>query len=307
MHHKTAKTLAAAILSGALLLAPASAFSDTSGHWAEESITKWSREYPILNGNEDGTFRPDAPITRGAFAGILDRFFHFRYVSDPTVFSDIAGNYWETAVLKLHAAGIYRGSGASAMADDPITRAQAVTMLARAFQMETEEAGELPFADEKDIPDYARSAVAAMYKQGYISGDQAGNFNPGASITRAEFVSILSRMVDVLLLEGEGFSDDVEGTLMVSAQEGAALSDMRVGGDLIVSPGVTGEVVLIDVTVEGKVLNLGDDQILHGIASALIGDRLIGCTSGGRSRHFAPGGLYPHSHHWRDHFVPGQV
>ena len=261
MHHKTAKTLAAAILSGALLLAPASAFSDTSGHWAEESITKWSREYPILNGNEDGTFRPDAPITRGAFAGILDRFFHFRYVSDPTVFSDIAGNYWETAVLKLHAAGIYRGSGASAMADDPITRAQAVTMLARAFQMETEEAGELPFADEKDIPDYARSAVAAMYKQGYISGDQAGNFNPGASITRAEFVSILSRMVDVLLLEGEGFSDDVEGTLMVSAQEGAALSDMRVGGDLIVSPGVTGEVVLTDVTVEGKVLNLGDAKV----------------------------------------------
>ena len=48
---------------------------------------------------------------------------------------------------------------------------------------------------------------------------------------------------------------------MVSAQEGAALSDMRVGGDLIVSPGVTGEVVLTDVTVEGKVLNLGDAKV----------------------------------------------
>lgn len=261
MHHKITKKLAAAALTGALLLTPAAAFSDTTGHWAEENITKWSQEYPILNGNSDGTFRPDDPITRGAFAGILDRFFRFQYVSDPSVFTDIAGNYWESAVLKLHAADIYRGSGAQAMADDPITRAQAVTMLTRAFQIETPEEAELSFQDADAIPAYARPSVAAMNQLGYVGGDPSGNFNPDAPITRAEFVSILSRMVDVLLLESGEYSQDVEGTVMLSAAEGASFSQMHIAGDLIVSPSVAGEVSLLDVTIDGQILNLGEAEI----------------------------------------------
>lgn len=262
MHHKISRKLAAAALAGALLLTPASAFSDTAGHWAEGNITKWSQEYPILNGNPDGTFRPDDPITRGAFAGILDRFFRFQYVSDPSVFTDISGNYWETAVLKLHAADIYRGSGAKAMADDPITRAQAVTMLTRAFEIETPETlEELSFLDADTIPDYALPSVAVMAELGYVGGDLAGNFNPDAPITRAEFVSILSRMVEVLLLESGEYSQDVEGTVMLSAAEGAAFSNMHITGDLIISPGVIGNVTLTDVTMDGRVLNFGDAEI----------------------------------------------
>ena len=263
MHHKITKKLAAGVLAGALLLTPAAAFSDTAGHWAEGNITKWSQEYPILNGNPDGTFRPDDPITRGAFAGILDRFFRFQYVSDPSVFADISGNYWETAVLKLHAADIYRGSGALAMADAPITRAQAVTMLTRAFQIETPEiVEELPFADAHSIPDYALSSVAAMAELGYVGGDQAGNFNPDKPITRAEFVSILSRMVEVLLLESGEYDRDVEGTVMLSAPEGADFSGMHIAGDLIVAPAVSGEVKLTDVSIDGRVVNLGSGEII---------------------------------------------
>ncbi|WP_302645124.1 S-layer homology domain-containing protein [uncultured Dysosmobacter sp.] len=56
----------------------ANAFADTNGHWAESAINKWSGEYGIIQGYDDGTFRPDKSITRGAFAGILDRFLHFR-------------------------------------------------------------------------------------------------------------------------------------------------------------------------------------------------------------------------------------
>ena len=70
--------MAAAALCGALLTAPALAFTDTDGHWAEADIMKWSQKYSILKGDPEGTFRPDDPITRGAFAGILDRFLHYR-------------------------------------------------------------------------------------------------------------------------------------------------------------------------------------------------------------------------------------
>lgn len=263
MYHMISKSLAAAALCGVLLTTPASAFTDTQGHWAEADITKWSEEYPILKGDPSGTFRPDDPITRGAFAGILDRFFHYRYVSDPTVFTDIAGNYWETEVLKLHAADVYRGSGTRAMPDDSITRAQAVTMLTRAFHMTTPETvDELPFTDADQVPDYARGAVYVMHEAGYISGDLNGKFHPEDPITRVQFVSILSRMVEVLMLESETYSKDVDGTLMISAEDGAELNDMHISGNLIISPGVEENVVLEKVTIDGEILNLSEAKVL---------------------------------------------
>ena len=126
--------LTAAALAAFLAVTPAAAFSDTGGHWAEGAINKWSQEYSVIQGYEDGTFRPDDSITRGAFAGIMDRFLQFQAVSPGETFSDTAGTYWETAILKLHAAGVYLGNGGKALAGDTITRQQAVTMIARAFE-----------------------------------------------------------------------------------------------------------------------------------------------------------------------------
>ena len=39
----------------------AAAFSDTSGHWAESVIDKWSNAN-VINGYEDGTFRPNDKV-----------------------------------------------------------------------------------------------------------------------------------------------------------------------------------------------------------------------------------------------------
>ena len=264
MHKKQLpKALLAAAMAASLTVTPAFAFTDTAGHWAEGNIARWSGDYAILRGNVDGTFRPDDPITRGAFAGILDRFFHYPKSSAPEVFTDLAGNYWEDAVLKLHAAGVYRGSDGKATADAPITRAQAVTMLVRAFQMETEEDAQLPFADTERIPDYAAPSVAVMSTLGYVGGDPAGNFNPDASITRAEFVTILSRMVDVLVQESGIYEEDFEGNVMLSAVDGAEFSGLHISGDLMIAPGVSGIVTLRDVTMDGQIRNLGEAAVVE--------------------------------------------
>ena len=45
-------------------------FSDTEGHWAKIHIDKLEA-YGIVNGFEDGTFRPDQPITRGEAAAMV--------------------------------------------------------------------------------------------------------------------------------------------------------------------------------------------------------------------------------------------
>ena len=142
-----------------LMMTGAGAFSDTEGHWAEWAIDKWSQEYQIIQGYEDDTFRPDNYITRGAFAGILDRFMRFQEVASAGTFSDTPGTYWEEAILKLNAAGVYLGNNGKALPGDTITRQQAVTMIARAFKIDAEVI-DLPYTDADQIAEYARPAIA---------------------------------------------------------------------------------------------------------------------------------------------------
>lgn len=100
---------------------------------AASAINKWSQEYGIIQGYDDGTFRPDNSITRGAFAGILDRFLHFQTTSPANTFSDTAGTYWEDAILKLHASGVYLGNQGKALSSSTITRQQAVAMIGQSL------------------------------------------------------------------------------------------------------------------------------------------------------------------------------
>ena len=257
MHHiRLFRWLTAAALGTALAVVPAMAFTDTEGHWAEESIQKWSEEYRIIQGYEDGTFRPDASITRGAFAGIMDRFLQFQAISEPETFSDTAGNYWESAILKLHAAGVYLGTDGKALAGNTITRQQAVAMIARAFHIEAE-AISLPYGDEAQIAEYARPAVAEMTARGYLNDARDGNFRPTDPITRAEIINILSNMIDTLIQTADPVTGDVAGTLMVNSADGATLTDMTIHGDLIVAPGVTGDIGISNVAVQGHIRNFG--------------------------------------------------
>nr|WP_325194524.1 S-layer homology domain-containing protein [uncultured Oscillibacter sp.] len=263
MHHiRLPKRLLSTALAAALALTPAAAFSDTSGHWAETSISKWSEEYSIIQGYEDGTFRPDQSITRGAFAGIMDRFLQFQSISGPDTFSDIAGNYWENAILKLHAAGVYLGNNGKALAGDTITRQQAVAMIARAFQIEAS-AIDLPYGDAGQIADYAAGPVSEMTIRGYITDCPDGNFRPQEPITRAEIINILSNMIQTLIQNTGVYSGDVQGTLMINAPDGASLENMTIYGDLILAPGVTGEVSLTNVTVMGNIRNFSRTEPVY--------------------------------------------
>ena len=255
MHIRLPKRLLAAALAGTLAMTPVSAaFTDTPDHWAADAIAKWSEEYQIIQGYEDGTFRPDNSITRGAFAGILDRFLKFQAQAPAEVFTDTAGTYWESAILKLNAAGIYLGNNGRALPSDTITRQQAVTMIARAFGVDAA-TETLSYLDAEQSADYARGPVAEMTARGYITDSQDGSFRPLDPITRAEIVSILNNMIQVLVQETAEYAADVSGTMMINAEGGASLRDMTIAGDLILAPGISGPVTLNNVTIQGALRN----------------------------------------------------
>lgn len=263
--------LLSGLLAGALLLTPAMAFTDTGGHWAEAAVNKWSQEYGVLQGYDDGSFRPDASITRGAFAGILDRFLQFQSASPAGTFSDTAGNRWEDSILKLNAAGVYLGSEGRALPGDSITRQQAMTMVARAFQLGGTE-GALPYLDEAQAAGYARPYLAELTERGWITDAADNHFRPTEPLTRAELVNLLNNMIQVLIQTGGDYSSDVEGNLLINAAEGAALSNMTVSGDLLIAPGVTGAVTLDNVAVSGEIRNFSSvtPQITNPPAEAPV-------------------------------------
>lgn len=146
-----------------------------------------------INGYEDGAFHPEAPLTRGACAVMLDK---ISEVPDGTgmVFSDVPkGAWYYNAVQNLAASGVIQGyTDRTFRPNNYMTRAEFVSMALRLFPIEAEGAGK----HFGDVPDsfWGADAIQTAANMGIISGYADGTFRPGQSITRAEAVSILNRI-----------------------------------------------------------------------------------------------------------------
>ena len=237
-----------------LSVTAASAFSDTQGHPSEAAINKWSTEYGLISGYGDGTFHPNDSITKGAFASILDRMMHFRAKSPASTFRDVAGNQWEDAILKLHANAIYIAENGYAEPFAPVTRQQAVTMIARTFDFAADSI--LPhYIDDASIAGYAQAPVSEMAERGYLEGVADSYFRPKDPITRADVVRIFDNIISVMVITQTPLSQNVTGNVLVSSQGGATLRDMYITGDLYIAPGVISTVLLDNVTLVGETRN----------------------------------------------------
>lgn len=110
----------------------ASKFSDVvTGAWHTPYI-KYLSNVEIINGYEDGTFKPDAPITRAEFATIASRFFDLETGAE-NQFIDVADSHWakeyiDSAVIKGWLLGYEDGSFKP---DQSIKRSETVTIVNR--------------------------------------------------------------------------------------------------------------------------------------------------------------------------------
>ena len=181
--------LAMVLSTFAITTVSAQTFSDTSGHWAESWINKWS-DKGVINGYEDGTFRPDDFITRAELAKIISTAKGYTALAD-IAFADVAGDEWYVSDLKKCVAqGVIGGYEDGTFRPDAyITREEASAMFVRAYNVNA--IGMLNFADNNDISEWAKTAVTALVGAGVINGYEDGTFLPQATITRAEVVKIL--------------------------------------------------------------------------------------------------------------------
>ena len=111
----------------------ANAYSDVAaGSWYNNAISTMSNA-GIVNGYPDGTFRPDAPITRAEMAKMISLFAKLDKTEDR--FTDIAG-HWAEAYIKLAAGnGWIEGyPDGSFKPQQSITRAETMTMINRVLE-----------------------------------------------------------------------------------------------------------------------------------------------------------------------------
>ncbi len=197
------KKLLSLIIASALMLAlwsPALAvgwesFTNISGHWAENTVKKGFND-GLIEGYEDGTVKPDSPITAAQMITVLTRVLGATEKADVSALG-ISPDQWfyEPAAKAAYLNLIGAGTG---NLDAPMTRQNALCMMAKAFALTpaVPNSGALDaFADAASITAENRSTMAALVSAGLVRGD--GNLlTPNGSITRAEFLTVLYRVAE---------------------------------------------------------------------------------------------------------------
>ncbi len=178
--------------------AAAAGYTDVSGHWAEETLTKAVNE-GLLEGS-NGKLSPDDIITGAEMISILTRLFSAEEQADLSNVSGIGKSAWYyEAAAKAVAMGIIAPKNDRLDLDEPVRRLDAFLSLSEAFQL-TDAAQDTAilngFTDGGELTGAYRPAVAALASAGYIEGygDALHINNP---ITRAEFVTALYKIADV--------------------------------------------------------------------------------------------------------------
>ncbi|MDR1136393.1 MAG: S-layer homology domain-containing protein [Clostridiales Family XIII bacterium] len=183
-----------------------------------------------INGYPDGTFLPTANITRAEASSMIYALItdsnKAAYKDKAAAFSDVASNAWYAeATAYLSAAEVIEGYPDGTFGGGrPITRAEFATIMTRLEAAAG--GGNMPFTDVTGH--WAYSSVLAAYNNKWITGYPDNTFLPNQSITRAEAVTIVNRVIgrDKSVYEGMAVKfSDVASTAWYYGDVLAASSD----------------------------------------------------------------------------------
>ena len=172
-------------------------FTDITGHWAKDAIETAAGK-GIVAGFEDGSFKPDANVTRGQLVSILYRMENEPKTVNANKFTDVKDSaYYTNAIIWANGENIVSGMDDTHFApDSDITREQLALILFNYKNIEDQGGamGLAGFADSDEISDWASPAMLWAVKSGIISGMGDGTLNPKGSATRAQIASIMTRL-----------------------------------------------------------------------------------------------------------------
>ncbi|MBE9012283.1 S-layer homology domain-containing protein [Pseudanabaenaceae cyanobacterium LEGE 13415] len=175
----------------------AKGFTDVSADfWAAAYISELTRR-GILGGFQDGSFKPNEPITRAQFASLIGKAFGKPKERQPLTFEDVPANYWarssiddavQSGFMSGYAEGLFRP-------DQQIPLYQLQVALASGLNLKPPAAPDqtlAKFQDVGDLPKWAQGRVAAAVDSGIVTGfPSAQQLTPNRVATRADAAALL--------------------------------------------------------------------------------------------------------------------
>ena len=228
--------------------------------WYAEAVSA-AVDNGLLYGKSANVLDPNGDMTRAEMAAIINRSFGCYKAADISQYKDVAKSKWYYKDVAMAVQmGTYNGRSASSMAPDaPISRQEAMTVVARALELDYDSYSKTDlstFSDRSEISNWAMPYVRAMVGADYIHG-RGKVLAPLDNITRAEFAQIFANIIGSYITVKGTYDKDIKGSVLIRTDD-VTLKDMTVDGDLIVGCGAAdGKITLDNVTVKGRLLVWG--------------------------------------------------
>lgn len=228
--------------------------------WYAEAVSA-AVDNGLLYGKSATIIDPNGDMTRAEMAAIINRSFGCYVKADISKYKDVSKDKWyfEDVAMAVQM-GTYNGRSNTAMAPDaPISRQEAMTVVARALELDYDAYAKTDlsaFSDRSEISNWALPYVRAMVGADYIHGRTKG-LEPLDNITRAEFAQIFYNIIGTYIVSKGTYDKDIKGSVLIRTDD-VELKNLTVDGDLIIGCGAAdGKIVLDNVTVKGRLLVWG--------------------------------------------------
>jgi lipoprotein-anchoring transpeptidase ErfK/SrfK len=186
-----------------LLLAPVQAaaaqqYPDVTGHWAEKTMRQGVADGFIVGAY--GKLNPNQDITLSEVLTILNRVLGTERSGDVSGYGIPAAAWYRDEVARSVALGLLAGLEDKPSFAKALTRGDTFVVLVEAFQLmetETDVSCLSGFQDANALKNHNRAAAATLVQMGIVKGS-GGLLMPQKSITRAEFMELLYRLIGSL-------------------------------------------------------------------------------------------------------------
>ncbi|MCM0626914.1 InlB B-repeat-containing protein, partial [Lysinibacillus sp. OL1_EC] len=173
----------------------------------KEPTTEGVTHLPYIQGYPDGTFRPNAPVTRAQMASMFARQLTGNAIPQAkATYTDTFQHDAKDAIEFAKEKGLFKGVTATNFNPNGlITRAQMATVAARWIEQQCVERPDADFcpptsqsAAFKDVSvhHWAAKAIDTVNAAEIMTGITADTFNPDGLLTRAQAVKVLNRLFE---------------------------------------------------------------------------------------------------------------
>lgn len=254
----------------------AASFNDTSNHWAEKPIDRWT-DAKVLSGMGDGSYAPDEGMNRGQSSQVFANLLHLDTSGTTTPFSDVSPNAWYApAIAATYKANIMKGVSATKAAPEmEVDRETFLTLFGRAVGVQEQTTSN---GIANDSSSWARGIINALINKGYLKGD-GNTVDAKGLMSRGSIAALLDQTVTVYAdKDGGTYSGTGAGMALIVADNVTLTGEFKdvavaTDGDVTLENATVKETMSVvdgaDVTLEGQT-SIGDAYLNDNADNATV-------------------------------------